>query len=64
MNEPDLPAETPAGTPLKPGDQVRVKADLFHSLTFVVDYLTEEGGQQLACGPYGCFATNLLEKTG
>lgn len=62
MNE--LPTETAASTPPKPGDQVRVKADLFYSLTFVVDYITEEGGQQMACGPYGCFAIDLLEKTG
>ncbi|MGM9508791.1 hypothetical protein ACS5NO_13735 [Larkinella sp. GY13] len=62
MNE--LFTQTAANTPLKPGDPVRVKADLFHNLTFVIHYLTEEAGQPMACGPYGCFAIDLLEKTG
>ncbi|RAJ89170.1 hypothetical protein LX87_05713 [Larkinella arboricola] len=50
-------------SPLKPGDRVKVHTPGFANLTFTIDYLTEELGQPLACGPYGCFAIHLLVKT-
>ncbi|WP_170139503.1 hypothetical protein [Larkinella arboricola] len=42
---------------------MKVHTPGFANLTFTIDYLTEELGQPLACGPYGCFAIHLLVKT-
>ena len=48
---------------LKPGDRVKVNTPGLPDLSFTIEYLTNELGQPLACGPYGCFAVHLLLKT-
>lgn len=61
---PEHPTTHPASdAPLKPGDRVKVNTPGFPALTFTIESLTDELGQPLACGPYGCIALDLLIKT-
>ncbi|GAB3715840.1 hypothetical protein GCM10027592_56610 [Spirosoma flavus] len=49
-------------TTLKAGDRVLVNAGIKPTLTFTITGIITTADQLLACGEYGCFAIDLLQK--